>query len=120
MPSPKKKQAGTKFQELMCKVGLCIHPCVHIPYKGKHIIRIPPQQRQKNITTNVNAIHFDFYAYIFLFFRMYNFLGDRSSTSKIKTLQNVAKYFLKYLLLHSTNSISHNFPHYCHHYQLKP
>jgi len=84
MPSPKKKQAGTKFQELMCKVGLCIHPCVHVPHKGKHIIRIPPQPRQKNITTNVNAVHFDFYTHILFYFRMYNFLGDRSCTSKEK------------------------------------
>lgn len=68
MPSPKKKQAGTKFQELMCKVGLCIHPCFHIPHKGKHIIRIPSQQRQKNITTDVNAVHFDFYTHILFYF----------------------------------------------------
>jgi len=109
MPSPNKKQAGTKFQELMCKVGLYIHPCVHTSHKGKYIIRIPSQQRQKNITTNVNAAQFDFYTHILFCFRMHNFLGDRSSTSKRKTLQNVAMYFLKYLLLHSNNSISIKF-----------
>jgi hypothetical protein len=94
MPSPKKKQVCTKFQELMCKVGLCIHPCVHIPHKGKHIIRIPPQQRKKNITTNVNAIHFGFYAHILFYFRMYNFLGDHSSTSK-KNFTECGNVFLQ-------------------------
>lgn len=105
----------------MCKVGLCIHPCVHVPHKGKHIIRIPPQPRQKNNTTNVNAVHFDFYTYIVFYSRMYNFLGDHSSTSKRKTLQNVAMYFLKYLLVRSNNSLfQYDCLRYCHQYQLKP
>jgi hypothetical protein len=92
----------------MCKVGLCTHPCVHIPHKSKHTIRIPPQ-RQKNISTNVDAVHFDFYTHTLSCFRMYNFLGECSNNSKRKTLQNVAMYFLKYFLLSSNNSISIQF-----------
>jgi hypothetical protein len=103
----------------MCKVGLCTHPYVHIPHKSKYIIRIPPQQRKKNISTKADAVHFNFYTHILSYFRMYNFLGDRSSNSKRKTLQNVAMYFLKYFLL-SSNPFPYNFFHYCHHYQLSP
>jgi hypothetical protein len=65
----------------------------------------PITPRQKNITTNVNAVQFDFYTHILFYFRMHNFHRDHSSTSKRKTLQNVAMYFLKYLLLRSNNSI---------------
>ena len=49
------------------------------------------------------------FTHILFYFRMYNFLGDYSSTSKRKTFQNVEKYFLKYFSLSSNNSNSYIF-----------